>query len=259
MYDANIATNNATVLRTLAGVGATIPKPVQTAVEERDRILAAARGVLEPVSPADLAAAAAAAIVAGRDPAEDEAVQALQRRGLLASEIGTLGLAGPAHSRVQAALTAQADRILALLAEPAARYGEQVHSALDFAGEDPDDLAGIVHRGGVAVDAWNAGRAAANQLDAISNAWAALAALSGFASATSKPALRLAALTPEQLTEAGERGTAWDIARAGATIELADRESFPQRVAALQAGAVERERQAEERERQAFRLRYGGV
>lgn len=253
MYDVTTRPNIATVRRALQAVGETFPKPVLKALEEHDKILAAARE-FTPASQGQIADAVAECLLADRDPATDEAVRRLVASHSL-SQNGAAGygidLTPQATGRVVAALTEQVDTILATFAGPAEEAGKQLAEASRVLG-DEDDPQIIMSQGVAAVEAWTRAQKAKTLLTTIDGAWVALANLTGFASPSCPPASRLADLSLEQFESVGRNASAWEIVRGGGEIDLADRDTIRERQARLEG---ERE-QRQQREANGFRDEY---
>jgi len=97
-----------------------------------------------------------------------------------------------------------------------------------------------------------------DRLNALGQAWAALAELTRFGSAGGYPVLRLADLDVDTLDKVGRTADSWTIVRAGARIELADRTTMPQRIASLADGRQEREQHQADRLQAAVSRPFNG-
>lgn len=242
MYDATTAPNIATIRRALDTIGKSFPKPVLIALAEHDKIRAAARAY-DIATPDQVLDAAATALLEDRDPADCERV-----RHLLASRAlgaGTamshgLNLTHQAEGRVQAAITAHVDTILATLAAPANEAGEHLAAANELLGGE-DDPKILVSRGVAAVEAWTRAEKARTVLRTIGSAWAALANLTGFAPTSVDPTLRLADLDLATFEKVGRNADAWNIVRAGGLIRLADATTIRERSERIQKARQQRE------------------
>lgn len=221
MYDATTRPNIATVRRALTAIGKDFPKPVLTALAEHDKIRAAERGYVM-ATPSQILDAVADALLEDRDPADDERVRHLVTSHAIGFGAGHgLNLTQQAEGRVRAAITNHVDTILATLAPPANEAGAHLTAAHELIG-DQDDPKILISRGVGVVEAWTRAEKARGLLRAIDSAWSALANLTGFASTSVDPTLRLADLDLETFNKVGRNADAWSIVRAGGRIELAD-------------------------------------
>ena len=210
----------------LTAVGAQLPRPVIAAQAEFDKVAAASRDY-EPATRDQINEAVADALADDRDPADDERVRHLVTSHALVTEAG-LNVNYAAGARIVDALTTQADKILAMWAEPAAEAGRQLAEAHQLLGEERDPAI-IMGQGIKAVDAWTNARRAEDLLRTIDKAWVALAHLTGFASPDADPVLRLCDASLQTFDEAGRKAKPSDIVRADGTISLADRTTHRER------------------------------
>jgi hypothetical protein len=230
-YDPATRSHIAAVRGALAAIGKTFPKPVLDALKEHDLIIARGRE-FTPVTEDQLAAAVAAAMLAGDDPCDDETVRHMLASRSLGSNLTAgygLSLEGPAMGRVVTALTATADDILDALAGPADEAGRDLTQASDVVG-DQDDPAIIIRSGVAAVEAWTRAQKARKIIATIDAGWYALASLAGFDASQNTPVLRITPAALNLIEKVGRRADAWAVVRAGGVISLADRETLRERI-----------------------------
>lgn len=230
-YDPATRSHIAAVRGALAAIGKTFPKPVLDALEEHDRIKAAARE-FTPATEDQIADAVATALLADRDPATDENVRRLLTASTLGGNLAAgygLNLEAPAMGRVVAALTATADTIIDALIGPADEAGRDLTQASDLLG-DQDDPAAIIRAGVAAVEAWTRAQKARKIIATIDAGWYALASLSGFDTSQNTPVLRITPASLDLIEKVGRRADAWAVVRAGGVISLADRETLRERI-----------------------------
>jgi hypothetical protein len=216
--------------RTLDTIGADLPKPLAKAIKDRDTITQATAALSEP-SPEQLASAVATAILDGRDPLEDAEVRRLTTARTL-SGTGALdyGLTQEANSRIVEALQASADDVLAILKAAADDAGETLTRAHATIGDhDLTQADQILAKGPAAATAWAEAKGAVQTIRSADTAWTMLADLARFADSSLAPALRLAALDLDTFEKVGRTADAWTIVRAGATIDLATKDTARER------------------------------
>jgi hypothetical protein len=233
-YDPTTRSHIAAVRTALATIGKTFPKPVLDALKEHDLIVERGRE-FAPVSEDQLAAAVAAAMLAGDDPCDDETVRHMLASRTLGGNLSAgygLSLEGPAMGRVVTALTATADEILDALAGPADEAGRDLTQASDLIG-DQDDPAIIMRSGVPAVEAWTRAQKARKIIATIDAGWYALATLAGFDTSRNNPVLRITPASLDLVEKVGRRADAWAVVRAGGVIALADREGISDRIDAI--------------------------
>ena len=239
--------NNATaqlglISAAMVAAGTPWPKPVSKALADRDAIVAAARS-LEAPHPSVVAAAATDALLAGRDPFDDDQVRRHAVAAALGGEQGGMfarNVSSYAEQRVVDAL--DPDAIVAALKAAANEAGGVLTAAHGVLGDVQLNEAAIILRlGPAAAQAWTDARAAEKRLRVLGTGWHALATMTRFASADLLPTLRLADVSLEQFEKLGQRADAWSLVRAEVTIDLADRITARERPERLA-----RERQARE-------------
>lgn len=230
---------NLTILRqSLTHLNITPPKAVTDAIELQARANALADGIA-PAPNGLLGATIAAALLAGRDPAADKEVQRLRTLESI------LPIAGPsvrawAVANVITALTENADVMLEAWRGVSVTAGENLTATFELVGDvELNNSETFLRHGPQGAEAWANARSAIDQLNALGQAWTALAELTRFGSAGGYPVLRLAALTAADLDKVGRTADAWTLVKAGVRIELADRATMPQRIASLADGRQE--------------------
>lgn len=252
----SITTTRVGLIRTaVTAAGANLPKPVAQAVADHDK-LAALTGAIPVVTAEQIEDAVADALLAGRDPLDDEHVRRLATSRALTGDRGqgiAYGVPLAAERRVVAALTAHADDILATLHAAADTASATLTAAHDILGDhDLGESELILRLGADAARAWAEARDAVQALRVIDRAWTALAELTRFAPASTDPTLRLADVTLEQYERVGRKAAPWDLVRAGAVIDLADRTTIRDRVTRITEARQTRQGQGE----RAFRSEY---
>jgi hypothetical protein len=216
-------------------IGATFPNAVKEAIADRDKLNNL--DALTVATSDQVADAILDCLLDGRDPLNDTQVQRLTTSYQLGGATGgnlSYVVGRAAERRVIAAYQASGDEILATLTEAAAVAGKNLADAHRILGDiDLSDSDTIMKLGPDAARAWAEARDAEKLLRQIDRAWSALATLTGFASVSGDPTLRLAALDLEQYEKVGRKADAWTIVRAGATIALADAASIRERTDAI--------------------------
>lgn len=243
--------------------GARLPKAVEQATHDYDKLVSAAEAFPAP-SDQDIQEAIAACMLEDRDPLEDDQVRRLATARTLVSPSGrsvAYGVPQAAERRLVAALVDCTDDILAALHKAADKAGQSLAAAHAIIGDnDLNDSEPILRLGPDAARAWAEARDAATALEGIHSAWAALAELTGFASSSVDPVLRLADIDLDQYDQLGRTAKPWDIVRAGATIDLADRHTIRERTDRIVRAKQDRQNQPAEQFRGEFRrLRGMGV
>jgi hypothetical protein len=245
----------------MTAAGGTWPKSVANALADAEELPAAVAAIPGP-SVDDLAGAVVDCLTAGRDPLDDEHVRRLTTAAVLAGPTGNAlrgGVTRAAEARVVGALTESADDVLATLCEAVAESGATLSAAWRILGDlELNDAGAVLKMGPDASRAWTDAIAAQKRIRAIDGGWFGLAELTRFAgSSTSAPTLRLADLSLEQYEKLGRKAEPWDIVRAGATIELADRTTIRERVARHTGEREARQTNHAESIRTAYRRTHG--
>lgn len=234
------------MLRTaITAAGATFPKDVVQALADRDKIAQASSDFLAP-SADQVADAIAGCLLRGEDPADDEHVRHLTTASAISSPSGgySMNVTAAADRRVVAALEANADVIIGILAEAAAKAGAKLANAFRVIGDhDLTDEAFILRLGPDGARAWVEAREAQQQLRALERGWGALANMTHFANISGDPTNRIADLDLETWEKVGRKADPWAIVCAGGTISLADRHSIRERTARLADARQERQDQ----------------
>jgi hypothetical protein len=217
--------------------GATMPTKVAKALGDLDKLTS--KGELFAQATDDqIAQALADALLAGRDPLDDDQLRRMATSRMLGGTNGralAIQVARHAEQRVTAALIDHVDYILANLHDAADVAGQHLSAAHAVLGDvGLDESLKIIRQGDDASGAWARARDAVAQLRTIDKGWTALANLTRFAS-TSPTVPRLADLSLDQFEQLGLRPDGWAIVRAGATIDLADRQTIKDRARRLAA------------------------
>lgn len=258
----SLTTAHLNLIRTaLDTIGAPLPKQVRAALADRDKL--AALTPIPTVTGAEVADAVAACLLAGRDPLDDDNIRRLAIARALGSEGSgnmSYGVGQAADRLVAAALTEHAGAILAVLAAATAQHGTTLTRAHAILGDlSLDDSQAVLSLGPDAARCWAETREAVHVLRGVDRAWSSLAEVTRFASSSTPPVLRFAALTLEQYERTGRSADAWTLVQAGAVLELADGDSLRARDRSIAAELQERQVQAEVAFREAHRRTYGGV
>lgn len=211
-------------------IGATLPKGVTQALADRDTLTAA---TVPAATHDQIADAIAECVLAGRDPLDDEDVRRLAvSRALAGGHLHDFShlLKASAERRVINALAANADEILARLAAPADKAGDTLADARRILGRvELSESEAILKKGPDAARAWGEAREAVHLLRVIDSAWVAMANLTGFASPTADPTIRIADVDMEIFEKVGRKAEPWAIVQAGGTIKLADATTIRER------------------------------
>lgn len=229
-----------------------LPEAVTKAFKDRDTITAAGADFRTP-SHEEITRAVASCILAGTDPTKDKKVQHLTAtRALAASGSLDYGLRKEADRLIAAALTSNADEVVASLKELVDAAGKVLADAHEILGDlELTDSGKVLDLGPRAATAWVAAKAAIQTIQDGSAAWSSLAEVTRFASPGIHPVLRIAALDLDTFERVGRIADSWALVRSGATISLATRATAAERTRnhaqAIQdrqdynAGAVSRE------------------
>jgi hypothetical protein len=228
-----------TVLKT---IGADLPKPVAEAIADLETLTTAVASIKPPTAE-DVFEAAAAAILDGRNPFDDEQV-----RGLVAarnfSDSGALqeGIKNAGHNRVAEAMTANADTLVGILKEAVDAAGKELTAAHAILGDvELGNSETILQMGTKAAAAWVQAKTAIDTIEKVLPGWYWLADLTRFASASMDPSFRIADLAIDTIEKVGRKANAWAIVKAGGTIDLATRTTAKQRPEAYAKALQERE------------------
>ena len=246
----------------MTAAGATYPKAVAKALEDAEKLPAAVVALAAPTAD-DMAAAVVDCLNAGRDPLDDEHVRRLTTATVLAGPSGnalTNGVTRAAERHVVAALTAEADALLATFGAAVAEAGATLTAAWRILGDlELTDSTAVLRMGPDASRAWTDALDAQKRIRALDGGWFGLAEATRFASSTDAPTLRLADLSLEQFEKLGRKAEPWAIVRAGVTIELADRESIRARVDRLETERNARENEHAERFTNEYRRKHVAI
>lgn len=244
----------------VAAAGASLPEAVDQAARDLDTLTELARAFTSPTN-AQIQDALAEAMLEGRDPLDDAQLRRLTTAQALTGNDGravAYGVPQAGERRLVAALVEHADDILVTLHEAAAKHSANLSTAHALIGDvDLTEADQILRLGPNAARAWAEARDAVQELKIIDRAWTSLAELTRFASSSTEPALRLAALTLEQFDQVGRKADAWAIVRAGAVIDLADRTTIRERTQALSHARQTRSAVAADGFRQQYRRSQG--
>ncbi|WP_148574958.1 hypothetical protein [Nocardioides caldifontis] len=247
------------IRQAFTAIGATLPKPVTTALTDADKLAHA--NPIPSVTGEQIADAIAACILEDRDPLTDDEVQRLVTAQALGGVTGrnvTYGLGTAGERRVVAAMRAHADTILGALSKAARTAGETLTDAHAIIGDhDLGESEVVLKLGPEAARRWAEARDALTLLRKIDGAWVALANLTRFASTTVEPALRLADLNLATFEKVGRKADAWAIVRAGAVIDLADATTIRERSQRLSDEREARQVRIADAPREAFRRVHG--
>ncbi len=239
----------------------TLPKAVAQALADRDKVAAAA-AAFRPAGVEDVAAAVVAALIADRDPLEDEQVRRLTTSRALAAPSGDLmAVVDTAERRVADTLGAHVDAVLDTLHEAAEQAGDVLADAHRVLGDIDleKDTATVGRMGPDAARAWAQAREASQRLTVLDRAWSALAALTGFASEQTDRTTRLADLDLDLFERVGRKAEPWAIVRAGGAIDLADRATIGERVERLEGQRIDRQAQSDGAVQQAYRRTHAPI
>lgn len=255
-------THNAPTARTLITVfmdlGAELPEPVTQSIQNVEALTTAAAAVNVPTAE-DIHEAAADAILEGRNPFEDQRVQALAAARSF-SDSGALqqGINGVAYNRVIAAFTAHADELVDTLKKEVDAAGAKLTAAHAILGEvDLKDTETILALGPKAAEAWIDAKAANTTIDRLLTGWYWLADLTRFASPSLSPTFRLADLDIDTIQAIGRKANAWAIVKAGGTIDLATRATAKERERRYSAGLKAQAAERDSATQAAVRRKYG--
>lgn len=238
-----VASNLSMLTTAMRAAEAEWPKPVATAIADRERLTAAASAV-EAGTHAELMAAAASALLDGADPLTDEEVVRLVVAKVLAGDAGqglALGVAVTAESRVVAAIIDNAEDVLDGLKKGIDAAGAVLAAAYEVLGHsDLSDSASILKLGPAAATAWAEARAAVKTIRIADDAWYALANL-GAAPTSGTPIQRLADVSLEQFDKWRNTSDVWEFVGAGIAIDYADRTTIKEREQRVNAERTERD------------------
>jgi hypothetical protein len=237
------------VRQAVTAANADLPKPVADALAARDALTATADR-LPTGSHAEMMGAVADALVAGRDPLDDEQVRRLVVARILGGETGgslAYGIGNAADERIVAALAENVDAICDSFKAGVDAAGQVLAEAHDLFGDvDLDESHLILKMGPKASGAWTDAKDAVQRIRVIDSGWFALAELVHFAGTTTSRAVRLADVTLEQSEQLGHRAEPWAIVRAGATINMAaTADAIAERVQRIAVEREQREQRAD--------------
>jgi len=196
---------------------------------------------VQKITPGDLAAAVATAILAGRDPASDPDVLRVLAINQLTSNVNLSGaVAALGYDRFRAACLEHADAIVKAWRRPFSDAAATLTAAHQRIGHlQLDDTSTILRAGGDIAAVWASATAAVGVIDTITAGWTALGELTRTAPADRNHAvLRVADVdyqtwTAKQLH--GKRMTPWELVLAGLTLSLPTAREYRERVAAITA------------------------
>ncbi len=208
------------ILSALNTIDVKPPKILTDAVADRSKIRTAARHAT--VTYADVAREWVTATLAGNDPLESPTLNRQAIAYLLSTENLTHTTQAIAEERITTALTNSQGAILSALKKACDQAGETLTAAHKIIGDlNLNDTELIFRKGAPAVEAHTEATKAINTIRTVLNAWGAIATLTGFAPSSTETVDRLADLPLETRNRLRRHGDAWDIVKAGATIDLA--------------------------------------
>lgn len=248
------------IRQTFTAIGATLPKGVTKALEERDKLAT----LRVPVATGDqVADAVADCLLAGRDPLDDDQVRRLATSRALTGSLDTemsYSVGQAAERRVVAALGTHLDQILGSLTTAAAQAGDVLADAFGIIGDvELSESELILRMGPDAARAWAEARDAVLRLRKIDSAWVALANLTHFAPTSVDQTTRLADLDLEQFEKVGRKADPWTIVRNGGTIALADGTTIRERADRIAAAKQKRQTAAAKGFTETYRRTHGVV
>ncbi len=208
-----------TAIAALNAIGIQLPKTVTTEIAAQSKIRDQARTL--PGSYTDLAREWVNSTLAGKDPLDSPDLQ----RAALAYLLSTESLAKVADTvveqRITDALTGARDAILSEIKTVADAAGAVLTSAHQIIGDrDLSETEVVFRLGAKAVEAHTNAMEAQSTIRKALTAWTSLARITGFASISENVTI-LADLPQETRQRLRRSGDAWDIVRAGHTIDLA--------------------------------------
>ncbi len=223
-----------TLRNAMKAADATFPKPVATAIADQDR-LAVAVSALPSSSYANLMGAVAAALLDCRDPLDDEEVRRMATALTIAGTDGqsvAYGVEKAAEARIVDALTANADAILAELKKAVDAAGERLIAAHRVLGDvELGDTAAVLRGGPKAATAWAEAKEAVATIRTIDAGWFAVGHLTRHVSPDTATTIRLTDVSLDDYERLGHRAEPWAIVRAGASIDMATRDTVQHRIA----------------------------
>jgi hypothetical protein len=191
-------------------------------------------------TPGKLAAAVAAAILKGADPAADPEVARL----VIAERLGEQGTINAVSGHAEAQLVqALSDNVAPMIEQWRAVFDKQA-TALTKAAKvlgDVDlelDANQILNRGGDVAQHWTAARDANHAIKNIQGVWSLLATVTRFAAVS--PEWRIMIVTAPTLTQwedqnlRGAKMSPFEMLKAGLTLDLAEASGYRERMTALQ-------------------------
>lgn len=252
--------NLSMIQQAMTAAGATYPKTVAKAIDERAKLTASAAAIAQP-SADDVAAAVADAIIGGRDPLEDETVRRLTTARAIAGPTGDAlrgGVDRAAETRIIAAMTTEADAIITAFRTAIADAGATLAASWRILGDlELNDSVAVLKMGPDASRAWTDARDAQKRIRAIDDGWYGLAELTRFASSSDPKTLRLADVNLETFEKLGRTAEPWAIVRAGITLDLADRTTIRERVERLNIARQDRQAHARQKFSDQYRQARG--
>ena len=244
MHNAQLSVLNAA----MNTAGAKYPAPVAKAITDRDALREAVQD-MPPVTRHDVTAAAADALLDGRDPLSDDAVLRLTLAHVMTGDVFNLEqtMTQHANDRIVTAMKDHAPAMVDTLRKAATQPAAELADAVELFGDlSLDDSDRILTLGPAAAEAWAKAKRAVKAIHTLDAGWVALANLTAFANPGTLKVYRLADVDLETWLKVGNAPDPWALVQAGATIDLATADTARERETRLSearqsAGRVPRE------------------
>lgn len=239
MSDRTTTTTLIAALKATTGTDA--PPPVTEAYDETARIVAAARQ-LHPGRDA-LAPAVAAALIDGRDPATDPAVQRVLTGNAIGSEEIARQVDILVYERLRDVCLQHADATVKAWRTPFDEAATTLGECFDTIGAVPlEDTDALLRRGGDVADVWAQAQAATKTIETIRSGWVALVEFTRTAQINpDHRVLQLAAVDHQTWVRHDlhrKNLTPWQYLLEGLTLTLPTAAEYRTRVRALTAAAA---------------------
>lgn len=227
------------VINAINATGIKVPAAVTDTWAQVDLL----NSTVQKITPGDLTAAVAAAILAGHDPASDPAVLRVLATNQLVSNQNLAGaVAALGHDRFRAACLEHADAIVKAWRRPFNDATAALIAAHRRIGDVPlEDTGSIMRRGGDIATVWATTQEATTTIDTITTGWAALGEFTRTAPADRNHAVLRVAVVDYPTWKAkelnGKRLTPWEMLLAGLTPSLPTAREYRERIAVITSAA----------------------